>query len=136
MHARILETISRWSALLALPLVAIALAAGGLDVAIGAVAGAALAIVNLRILAWVVSVLARTGERAGPRLSLVLVTKTGFVLMMASVLVRIFDPTGLILGVSVLVLGVIAGVVHAQRAGWLDEGSAIPAGAAAGAERN
>ena len=97
-----------------LPLVALAFAFGGLERAAGAAAGAALVMVNWMVLRWVAMGLVRRGDRRPLALTSVLVAKILFVLVGAAVLLRFFEPTGLVIGVSALVLGMFGGALHAH----------------------
>ena len=118
MEHRIVDTITRWVGASTLPLVVIAFAFGGLERGLGAVAGAALALINWLVIRWVVLAIVRRGER-GFALTSVLVAKIGFVLAGAAILLRIFDATGLILGVSALVTGLFGGALHLHFNGSL-----------------
>lgn len=124
MEHRIIDTITRWVGGSTLPLVLIALASGGVERMLGAVAGASLAMFNWLVIRWVASAIVRRGER-GFALMAVLVAKIGFVLAGAAVMLRIFDATGLILGVSALVTGLFGGALQLHFNGSLggeDEG--------------
>lgn len=118
MEHRIIDTISRWVGGSTLPLVMIAFASGGVECMLGAVAGASLAVFNWTVMRWVASALVSRGDR-GVGLMVVLVAKIGFVLAGAAVLLRIFDATGLILGVSALVTGLFGGALHLHFNGSL-----------------
>lgn len=100
-----------------LPLVAIAFVFGGLERASAAAAGAALVMVNWLVLRWVAMGLVRRGDRRPIALTSVLVAKILFVLVGAAVLLRFFEPTGLLIGVSALVLGMFGGALHAHFTG-------------------
>ena len=85
---------------------------------------ASLAMFNWLVIRWVASAIVRRGER-GFALMAVLVAKIGFVLAGAAVMLRIFDATGLILGVSALVTGLFGGALQLHFNGSLggeDEG--------------
>ncbi|UJR80090.1 hypothetical protein [Sandaracinus amylolyticus] len=124
MEHRIVDTITRWVGASTLPLVVIAFVGGGFERGLGAIAGASLAVLNWLVIRWVVMAIVRRGER-GFGLTAVLVAKIGFVLAGAAILLRIFDATGLILGVSALVTGLFGGALHLHFNGSLnaqDEG--------------
>ncbi len=116
MERRIIDTITIWTGAFALPLIAFAYLSGGLERASGAAAGAALAFVNWLVIRFVAAGLMRRGDRSRGTLMSVLVAKIGFVLAGAAVMLRVFDPTGLVIGVSVLVLGMFGGALHAHFA--------------------
>lgn len=129
MEHRIIDTITRWVGGSTLPLVLIALVTGGVDRMLGAVAGASLAMFNWLVIRWVTSAIVRRGER-GFGLMAVLVAKIGFVLAGAAVMLRIFDATGLVLGVSALVTGLFGGALHLHFNGSLrgNDEDVAPAG--------
>lgn len=133
MERRIIDTITIWTGAFVLPLVAIAYLSGGIERASGAAAGAALAFVNWLVLRFVAAGLMRRGDRGHGTLMSVLVAKIGFVLAGAAVMLRVFDPTGLLIGVSVLVLGMFGGALHAHFAAGpsieMDDSTASLAGA-------
>lgn len=128
MEHRIIDTITRWVGGSTLPLVLIAFATGGVERMLGAVAGASLAMFNWLVIRWVVSGIVRRGER-GFGLTAVLVAKIGFVLAGAAVMLRIFDATGLVLGVSALVTGLFGGALQLHFNGSLhDEEKVLASG--------
>lgn len=129
MEHRIVDMITRWVGGSTLPLVLIAFVSGGVDRMLGAVAGASLAMFNWLVIRWVVTEIVRRGER-GFGLMAVLVAKIGFVLAGAAVMLRIFDATGLILGVSALVTGLFGGALHLHFNGSLgaDDERVVAAG--------
>ncbi|MDQ3033244.1 MAG: hypothetical protein M3Y87_12570 [Myxococcota bacterium] len=123
MERRIIDTITIWTGAVALPLIVLAYLSGGVERASGAAAGASLAFVNWLVLRWVMAGLVRRhggaalpgGQAVGQgTLMAVLVAKIGFVLAGAAVMLRVFEPTGLVIGVSALVLGMFGGALHAH----------------------
>ena len=125
MENRILDRITIYVAALALPMVAIALALGGLPSAIGAVAGAALAFGNWQAMRFLIRLLKRANERAKSILMILLVAKMGLVLGLAALLMRVFDPLGVLLGLGALVMGILGGTIHAQIAGAITNDDGI-----------
>lgn len=118
MERRIIDTITLWTGAVALPLVVLAYLSGGLERGSAAAAGASLAFGNWLVLRWVMAGLLRRHGGGGVgqgTLMAVLVAKIGFVLAGAAVMLRIFEPTGLVIGVSALVLGMFGGALHAHR---------------------
>jgi hypothetical protein len=134
LERRIIDTITRWTAGIVLPLVVIAFLTGGLERASGAAAGAALVMINWGVLRWVAMGLLRRGDRRPLALTSVLIAKMGFVLAGAAVLVRVFDATGLLIGVSALVLGMFGGALLAHLTAPASE--ALAAGELAPSERD
>lgn len=114
MEARALELMTRWIRGMALPLAIVAFVWRGPNGALGSLAGSALAIGNWALVCWFCETLLRRGEAGGARLMVLLAAKSGFVCMVASILLRVFDPTGLLLGVSAMVLGIVGGALHAH----------------------
>lgn len=106
--------ITNWTGALVLPLIVFAFVSGGLERATGATAGAALAIFNWLVIRWVVTGLIDRAERSQTVWMSVLVAKIGFVLASAAVMLRVFDPTGLVIGTSAIVLGIFCGALHAH----------------------
>ena len=117
MDTRILDRITQHIAVLALPMVLVALWLGGMPSAIGALAGSALAFVNWLAFRFLLRMLMRVSEKAKSVLMILLVAKMGLVLFLASALVRVFDPLGVLLGMGALVLGILGGTIHAQMTG-------------------
>jgi hypothetical protein len=112
MESTTVQRITQWIRGLALGAVGIAFACGGLECAIGAAAGGALALGNWLAIRWLAGAVLRGSDRMRARLTSLVVFKTITVMTLAAVLVRLFDPTGLVLGVSAFVLGLLAGALH------------------------
>jgi hypothetical protein len=111
MEARTLDRMTTWITGAAIPIVLASLLAS-VDTAIGAAAGAALAVINWRVIRGIAGAVVRANDAARARMMLLLVGKTGLVLALVALFVRVFDATGLLLGVSAMVIGVLGGAIH------------------------
>jgi hypothetical protein len=122
MERRTIERITKWVTGLALPLILVAYLLGGSDAAIGAAAGALLAVANWMGLRWLVTKMIVAGDRARAILTLLLVAKMGAVLGIAALLLQYVDAMGFTIGMGALVLGVVIGAVQGHLDGENDDG--------------
>lgn len=121
MEKQTIERITKWVLGLALPLVIVAFAVGGIDTAIGAIAGAALSVINVLALRWFVTRILAAGDRARAVLMLLLVVKMSAILGLAAFLLSVVDALGFTIGFAAFVGGVLIGALHAQLTQTGDE---------------
>ncbi len=114
MERQTIEWITKWVVGLSLPLILVAFLLGGRDVAIGAVAGAALSVANWMALRWMVHRILVANDRARAVLMLLLVAKMGLVLGLVALMLRFVDAMGFTIGMGALVLGVLVGALQAH----------------------
>lgn len=114
MEKQTIERITKWVVGLALPLVVVAFLVGGAPTAIGAIAGAALSVVNVLALRWFVTRILAAGDRARAVLMLLLVVKMSAILAIATFLLSVVDALGFTIGFAAFVGGVLIGALHSQ----------------------
>lgn len=110
--SRIVTAITRWIAVLSVIAVAVAFAVYGSEVGVGAIAGAALAIV-----VWVAAAaIGRKVAAGGPRGRIVwawvFVLESALVMGAAALLLWLTDPTGMAIGFSALIGGAVLGALE------------------------
>jgi hypothetical protein len=117
MEHRILDVITAWIGGLALPLVLFASVVGGFEAGIGAVAGVGLAVLDWAVIRRIALTVGATGGVRCMRWLVLWVGKTVAVMALVLACAAVFDATGLVLGVSAMVIGIFAGAVHAHARG-------------------
>lgn len=95
------------------------------ETGIGAVGGAAVALLNAFALRWLVTSMIKAAPERRTGTSLTLMLKTGVILAISAGLLfgAHLDPIGFAIGVSALVLGLVLGATHFNLTG----GDATPA---------
>lgn len=141
MERQTIERITKWVAGLSLPLIVVAFLLGGVEVAIGAAAGAALSVGNWMALRWMVHRILVASDRARAVLMLLLVVKMGLVLVLSAVLLRFVDAMGFTIGMGALVLGVLFGALQGHlldpdTSDGASEGEGQPAGLPTASEKD
>jgi hypothetical protein len=123
MERKAIERMTAWMRGLVLPIVLVAFLSFGADAAIGAAIGGAIALANWAVITWVARrLLALEGfEGRQQMVAGLLLVKVLGVLAILAIAMRLFDVRGLLLGVSTMFLGVVAGAIHTQvRSGDAD----------------
>lgn len=94
-------------------LVAVGFVAGS-EVGIGALAGAAVALLNAFALRWLVTAMMKVDAARRAGLSILLMGKTAVVLAVSAAVLFFggVDPIGFAIGIGALVLGLVAGSIH------------------------
>jgi hypothetical protein len=114
MERRTIDLVTTWIRRLALPMILVAWLTGGGDAAIGALGGAVLALANWTVIRRIALEVVTASDAARARMAFLLVVKTGVIGALVMLFARVFDATGLLLGVSAMVVGVLAGAMHAH----------------------
>jgi hypothetical protein len=110
-----IQSITKSVMISALALVCLAFGLGGVEVGKGALIGGLMATANWMAIAWIGKRLMTLSEKAKAAVGLLLVVKMGAVLVASWLLLRtgLVDPTGYMVGLSALVLGVTLGAFRA-----------------------
>lgn len=85
-------------------------------VGVGALAGAGVALLNAFALRWLVSAVLKSDPAKRASVSLLLMTKTGLILGLSAIVLYFgrVNPIGFALGIGSLVLGLVVGASHYQ----------------------
>lgn len=86
------------------------------SIGVGALAGAGVALINAFALRWLVSAVLKSDPAKRTSVSLLLMSKTGFILGLSAIVLYFgrVDPIGFALGIGALVLGLVIGASHYQ----------------------